>query len=135
VPFCRWLQQRGLLLIPEETIAPRELTDQRDYIEELLARQQSQTRLEPVDRVILDPAFNALHVGILEATGGVGEPVGEGIRQTVLTKGPKFLRKEEVLALLADAQTLRQLHRSAWSEWPVAALHSATAFLTNTPLH
>lgn len=125
----RWLGRRGILLIPEESEMPMVLQRQRGYL--AAARQEARRgpNISGLIRVVVDPAFHALHLAILRASGtnlsDASPNRKERIRQIALHGGPTYLTREHKLILLADEPSLRWLHRSVWSHWPLAVLKAA----------
>ena len=142
----RWLRDRGLLLIPEEVDRPEVLRKQAAYLQAAQAAADPAPAARPKvtdpaqpqfgneetapaapDRflqVILDPAFNAMHIALLRAYGDAypSAPQLAVVQQLALKRGPKALTPQEKAALLSDEAALRWLHRAAWKMWPMDVL-------------
>ncbi len=108
----------GLLLIPEETRAPRVLERMQLFHEENEAIAQRDRKLDAISRLLVDPALFALHLEVLAATGHDTSRAREKVRQVALHGGPRYLKRKQKLALLADPQSLQWLHRAVWRQWP-----------------
>ncbi len=145
----RWLRRMGLLLIPEEVDQPEVLRKQGEYLRALKAAAEPpavlpasakdadpaapkfaddtpSTRPDRFLQVILDPAFNAMHIALLRAYGDAypSAPQLAVVQQLALKRGPKALTREEKTALLSDEAALRWLHRAAWKMWPLEVLQN-----------
>lgn len=107
--LARW----KLLLIPEEIELPLLLQWQRD------ARARVQTAsLNLFNSVLYDPAFYALHVGILRATDtDVAMPTQrlEGVVQVLGQAGAAEIAADDRRAVLNDPRALERLHVHARS--------------------
>jgi membrane glycosyltransferase len=123
----RLLRARGLLLTEEESESPRVLVRQRRWLARVAKGRAGLPPNAALFQVALDPAFNALHIAILEATGiAEGEDARtEQLRQIATYGGPNRLTRPEKLALLLSAPALRRLHRDAWRQWPREVLDFA----------
>lgn len=108
----------GLLLIPEETHAPRVLERTQRFLNENEALAERDRKLDAISRLLVDPALFALHLEVLTATGHETSRAREKVRQVALHGGPRYLKKKQKLALLADPQSLQWLHRAVWRQWP-----------------
>ena len=119
-------REAGLLLIPEETRQPRVL----DRMHHFLARHEDEARqggkLDAISRLIVDPALFAVHLELLTATGHDTQRAREKVRQVALYGGPRYLKRKQKLALLADPQSLQWLHRAVWRQWPRRWLKAAS---------
>jgi membrane glycosyltransferase len=108
----------GLLLIPEETRTPRVLERMQLFHDDNEAMVQRDRKLDPISRLLIDPALFAVHLEVLAATGHDYSRAREKVRQVALHGGPRYLKKKQKLALLADPQSLQWLHRAVWRQWP-----------------
>ncbi len=121
-----WLHSHGLLTIAEETAMPRVLRFQRENLR--LARSQARIRgrVEPFLQVIVDPAFNALHVDMLRSAGnGDNEPLSvqiQALARVAFYGGPKHMNDDDLMTLLMSPPALIWLHQSAWTHWSTETL-------------
>jgi membrane glycosyltransferase len=118
------LRAHGLLLIPEETETPIVLR----RLQELLTESENAPKVSPLLHVVVDPRFNALHLGALRAQPQTPDPNEHRrarVRKIALYGGPRYLTQDHQVALLSDPASLRWLHRAVWREWPLATLASA----------
>lgn len=123
------LRRLRLLLVPTETDVPAVLERQRRITADLGRHVVAAAPDDWFTRAVVDPMLNAMHVAFAEdCTTGDGASAAELARLTELARvgGPSRLRTSEKRALLADADAMRQLHRSAWTEWPTETLERAT---------
>ncbi len=117
-----WLRDRGLLMIPEEGHTPRVL---RRFALALRRTQRVADRaahLDPLDRVVTDPALLELHRLHLD-TNDEPKPVADGVdlehaTEVALRDGLADLKRPEQDAVLSSPASLRRLHRYAWAMWP-----------------
>src|SRR5690606_36430919 len=84
-------------------------------------------KIDPISRLLIDPALFALHLEVLAATGHDYSRAREKVRHVALHGGPRHLKKKQKLALLADPQSLQWLHRAVWRQWPRKWLKPALA--------
>jgi hypothetical protein len=69
---------------------------------------------------VLDPAFNALHIAMLQALGGQPSTAAESLRpieRKAVYLGPAAMSKPERRAILEHAGTMARLHLAAWLYW------------------
>ncbi|WP_437185602.1 glucans biosynthesis glucosyltransferase MdoH [Planctomicrobium sp. SH668] len=107
------LAQQGLLLIPEEIIAPEVLRYQQQAIEAAENNQSQIDRDKLFDSVLTDPAFYTLHRNILLATdSNVAAPAStiKAVAEIVKTEGPIAVSKEQRRTILSDAEAMKSLH-------------------------
>lgn len=121
------MRRAGLLLIPEETHTPRVLERTVHFHRENEALAQGQKKLDPISRLLIDPALFALHLETLAATGHEYTQARERTRQVALYGGPRYLKKKHKAELLADPQSLEWLHRAVWRQWPRKWLKAVSA--------
>jgi membrane glycosyltransferase len=113
----RWLATKRLLLIPEETIATKVLQRHRH----LLALSPRKELADPRDlfrRVLVDPAFLALHRCMLISTGAmaaIGPKPVLAIQRQLLSGGWRRVSAENRKAVLSDPAALQALHLFAWT--------------------
>jgi membrane glycosyltransferase len=121
------LRRAGLLLTPEETATPHEITNLEGHVERR-ERSRKGTELRAhcgLWDAVLDPYINALHTSLLrdnvshlqESKSRAGaEPAGR-LRESaevILTEGPESLSPAERIAVLSDPDTMAWLHHEAW---------------------
>ncbi|WP_434390526.1 glucans biosynthesis glucosyltransferase MdoH [Melittangium boletus] len=99
-----WMERLGLFLIPEETTPPAVLTR---------AQELAERELEPVtdglEHVLKDPRAHALHLALLETSGGEAPaPVLASARRKLFEGVPAALSAQEKTAVLLDADTLTE---------------------------
>jgi membrane glycosyltransferase len=122
----RWLHSHGLLTIAEETATPRVLRYQSEHLR--LARSQARIRgrVEPFLQVIVDPAFNALHVDMLRSAGNEdNEPMSvqiQALARVAFYGGPRHVNDDDKMAILTSAPAIVWLHQSAWTYWSTETL-------------
>jgi membrane glycosyltransferase len=118
------LARHGFLLTPEETAVPKVLQRHRS----LLALPAAKELLDAKGmfrRVLVDPAFLALHRCILSATNSGVRADPRQVRRTerqLLAGGPERVSVENRKAVLLDPQSMGDLHLLAWT-WPKRAHH------------
>lgn len=119
-----WTRAFGLLLIGEEVKTPAVLRWHHQLAADAQAEVTARGGLDRFTQVILDPAFNALHIAVLRSNGA--NPVVPAAlaveQQFALNRGPRYLSKEAKLALLSDELSMRWLHETAWQRWPPETL-------------
>lgn len=111
----RYLKKQGLFLIPEETQPPQVLLRLEHHLaqEDYLAA----SSVERFTEVLLDPQINALHAALLP----VSKPSKrqkhrlQGLIYQLLEDGIESLTPAERRELLADRDTVLELHTLAWS--------------------
>lgn len=110
----RLLRDLGVFRVPTETDPPLVV----DRVEELrvLSLDDSVSRFRDL---VLDPVLNALHRRSLEASPSEARPVDPNLVARALRVGPAALEARERAALLASPEAMEELHREAWSVWPV----------------
>ncbi len=108
-------QRAGLFLIPEEYSPPKELVATENYLQSNRARMLS----DGFRRAVVEPAYNALAVGMATARHGVSDLVERNRQEhlaAALTLGPAKLNPAQRLAILSDPVTLSRLHLRLWSQ-------------------
>jgi membrane glycosyltransferase len=109
------LRELCLLRIVEEAEPPPVMR----RLEDLLAQPEP----APADRfaeVVLDPAFNGLHIAMLRAIGGQPVTPPDALRpieRKAVYLGAAALSKPERRALLEHPATMARLHLAAWLHW------------------
>lgn len=113
-----WLLKHNLLVIPQEVQPPELLVRQRSLLRERTAARRGAPH--PFNRVVIVPAFNALHLALLgeQPASAVSERM-ERLKRVALSGGAGHLSKGERQEILSDAAALEWLHREAWKDWPV----------------
>ncbi|WP_413734270.1 glucans biosynthesis glucosyltransferase MdoH [Sodalis sp. RH21] len=113
-------QRVSLFLIPEEYSPPKELVDTERY----LRRNQARALADGFRHAAIDPAYNALAVGMATARHGVSqaiERVRDELVQQALQSGPAAMNGPQRLAIISDPVILSRLHLRLWSQpltWP-----------------
>ncbi len=119
-----WLLHRKLLVIPQEIEPPRVIRRQRRL------RQQLASELlkvpYPFIRVIVDPAFNALHVSCLPDPKESPKARTDRLIRIAIAGGAAHLTSAERMELLCDAAAMEALHKEAWHDWPPELLESCS---------
>lgn len=108
-------QRAGLFLIPEEYLPPKELVATENYLQ----RNRARILADGFRRAVVDPAYNALAVGMATARHGVSDLVERNRQEhlaAALTLGPAKLTPAQRLAVLSDPVTLSRLHLRLWSQ-------------------
>jgi len=108
-------QRVSLFLIPEEYSPPKELVDTENY----LRRNQARALVDGFRQAIIDPAYNALAVGMATARHGTSqaiECVREDHLQQALQSGPAAMNGPQRLAIISDPVMLSRLHLRLWSQ-------------------
>ncbi|MEM7578190.1 MAG: glucans biosynthesis glucosyltransferase MdoH, partial [Planctomycetota bacterium] len=123
-----WLRDRGLLLIPEESMQPRVLQRFNQALRRTGALRERAADVDPRDRVIADPALLKLHLNIL-ADNDEPRPLPEDFLLDVATEkavnhGIADLPRDAQSAILSSPESLARLHRYAWATWPAETLAS-----------
>jgi membrane glycosyltransferase len=137
VKIGKWLADRGLLTIPEEVAPPRVLQYQHDALTVNNSEMETssdvkspemETGVDPGDIfgwVLRDPAFYALHVGILRATDSSVpispaqfQQIQDLIHQDAQAVAPADVR----LAVLSDWRALEALHIRKRSDPPARSI-------------
>jgi membrane glycosyltransferase len=113
----RGLARRGLLLIPEETRAPKVLKRHQHFVELGPGKELADSR-GMFRRVLTDPALLSLHRSILEATDScipAGQQIVELAQRQLLSGGPMRVSTENRKAILSDPAALEALHLFVWT--------------------
>lgn len=109
----KWLARRRLLVIPEEVRLPAVLRWQRQALALANSRRTAADQKDPFAAVLNDPAFYALHVGIIQATQP-DQPVSPDERRTatrlVKTRGSRAVPGDLRRAILNDRRAIEYLH-------------------------
>ncbi len=113
-------KRASLFLIPEEYAPPKELVDTEKYL------QLNQRRIlsDGFKQAVINPAYNALAVGMATARHGVNQAIERTREENVqlaLLLGPQKLNGDQRLAVINDPVTLSRLHFRLWSQpeaWP-----------------
>lgn len=123
-----WFRALGFFLSPIDANAPRVVGHQIRHQSRRERARRSRRAPAEVDlftQVVIDPAFNALHLDILRATGEMAPAADlERLRQVALAGGPEFLQDKHKRALLGDPDAMAWLHTQAWAHWPVETLRA-----------
>ncbi|RJS93338.1 glucans biosynthesis glucosyltransferase MdoH [Salinisphaera sp. Q1T1-3] len=118
-----WMRRKGLQLIPEESVAPRELT-------RVIELEDGAQREAGLIDIIVDPRLNALHLGLQGSPRHLSEDLSAqraALAEKALAEGPTALAEREQRELLADPERLAWLHRQIWQadtmpDWARSAL-------------
>jgi len=117
VPIGRAMARRGLLLIPQETLAPKVLKRHRHFLGLAPPKELAESR-GMFRRILTDPALLALHRCILETTDACitagPRAIGRAERQ-LLSGGPVRVSAENRKAILSDPAALEALHLFVWT--------------------
>jgi membrane glycosyltransferase len=121
------LRRRGIFVTPEESAPEPELKELAAAIAEPAPGRPMLPELEPFDGVlqaVLDPYVNAAHVSLLRAKNGP-PPAQElrlaELRERLVREGPQALNTRELVAVLADVDSMVTLHEEVWAA-PAAQL-------------
>ncbi len=116
----RALREAGVFLTPDESDPDPELR----RLDELLAAPTGGQPLLPelashrgVLQAVLDPYVNAAHVSLLRAKDDPPPATGlrlAALRDRLIREGPGALEPRELLALLADVDSMVALHEEIW---------------------
>lgn len=112
------VRSAGLLSVEEENDPPPVM----QRLEALLAEPAARNA-DPFTQVVLDPAFNALHIAMLEGTGGLSKLNSAELRpaeRKAVYLGPSALSKAERRMLLENPGSMGRLHLASWVHWPGA---------------
>lgn len=124
IPLSMWLGSVGwgkrlrramLLSIPEERSEPEVLAAKRRHLSRLKL-----TNVPLFDAVLSDPAFYALHTGILRATASRLPVTPEFLNDALVAmeeSGPRGLAPDTRRALLNDVHAMEELHVRVRSRW------------------
>jgi membrane glycosyltransferase len=112
------LRKAGLLLIPEETLRPKELCD----LDRILLQEEAPSPLTiPKERgflrAVVDPRVHALHLCLLGNAGRLTEKIELRRRSLVekaLAQGPGRLSPNEKREILYDPECFHELHLRVW---------------------
>lgn len=125
-----WFRALGFFLSPIDANAPRVVGHQirhQSRRERAKRDRKAPASVDLFTQAVLDPAFNALHIDILRATGEMAPAADiERLRQVALAGGPEFLQDKHKRALLGDPEAMAWLHTQAWAQWPIETLRAAT---------
>ncbi|HEX4871981.1 MAG TPA: glucans biosynthesis glucosyltransferase MdoH [Nevskiaceae bacterium] len=139
VGLGRWCRERRLFLIPEESLAPRELRWLR------LALRRTRRAYSGFTEAVVDPLVN----GLVAAQGLIRERLpaatrGERLRlaELAFSAGPQALSPAERNTLLSDPRALSGLHQRVWTvagahaDWqaPRAAVQGEAACTSRNPV-
>jgi membrane glycosyltransferase len=113
----QWAYRRGLFLIPEEVSPPREIR----WVNDTLRIERPAPVLPNSDdgfiRAVVEPYTNALHVALSPRKSN-GSPARSErlakLRTKALAGGPASLDRRERADLLADANSMADLHAAVW---------------------
>lgn len=130
VPLSVWASRPGpgarlrrarLLATPEETDPPVELREIRARLDSgttvLADRFAPQASHEGITRVIVDPYVNAVHVSLMEKTGGGAQPLDDqtrGLGERLVQEGPAGLDQSNLRRIANCAELMMDLHRRVW---------------------
>ncbi|QNN23819.1 glucans biosynthesis glucosyltransferase MdoH [Planctomycetales bacterium ZRK34] len=126
VTYGTSMRRSGILLIPEETRQPAVLARQRHWYR--LITHDAATECDPWQVLAVDPAANAQHIALLDATGDA-TPIGEQYKSMcslMVVGGSGRLTRREKMALLHDPEAVAWLHREVWRRWPIALLQQVS---------
>jgi membrane glycosyltransferase len=112
-----WAYRRGLFLIPEEVSPPREI----QWVNDTLRIGRMPPALPDSDdgfvRAVVEPYTNALHVALSphkpDGSSARSERLAK-LRAEALAGGPASLNRRERADLLADANSMADLHAEVW---------------------
>jgi membrane glycosyltransferase len=121
------LRRRGIFVTPEESAPNPELKRLAATMAEPATGRPMLPELEPfygVLQAVLDPYVNAAHVSLLRAKSGP-PPAQElrlaELRERLVRSGPQALSTRELVAVLADVDSMVVLHEEVWAA-PAAQL-------------
>lgn len=129
-------RRRGIFVTPEESAPEPELQELARSLAEPEPGRPMLTELEPhygVLQAVLDPYVNAAHVSLLRAKNDP-PPAQEvrlaELRERLVREGPSALSTRELVAVLADLDSMVALHEEVWAapasrlaSWWRRALH------------
>lgn len=121
----QWLRKQRFFMMPEETFTPPILRRQMHALDSYTERQLRIGSADPLIRVVIEPAFNALHTAITQATRPPDQqPPAEPSREVCQIDRPGLeeLCDADARALLLSEVAMRNLHRYAWTNWPLEHL-------------
>jgi membrane glycosyltransferase len=121
----RALRKQRFFMMPEETFLPPVLRRQMHALESYRERQNRIGSADPLIRVVVEPAFHALHLSILRQTAVESDAASAQARsevQQIDRTGLERLSPADAVALLSSQTAMRHLHRHAWSHWPLEQL-------------
>ncbi len=121
-----WLRDRGLLMIPEEAHTPRVLRRFAKALRRTSRLAERANHVDPLDRVVADPALFELHRIVLDANDEP-RPTPDGIDLDLATEqalghGLSAVPDKAAAAVLSCGSSLDRLHRHAWASWDAATL-------------
>ncbi len=137
VRIGQWLRHHKVLVITEETQTPLVLRRQSAQLEIMRTFRRVWCRVDPFLQVVVNPLFNALHIGILKAAGHPGDS-GEAadlhaLQRVAFYGGPQRMSSADKLRLLSSESALRWLHESAWKNWAPETLAAVLAPVLTPP--
>lgn len=115
VSLGQWMKRRKLLLIPEEQATIEVLRDSTAFRSEI----NTDSALRPVERAILSPDSNRLHVFLArDHKAAVRRKTLDSSVRRCLSEGPDALSSLDLSQLMQDRRALAQLHQQAWRASP-----------------
>jgi membrane glycosyltransferase len=109
----RLMRRWRLFLIPEEIHSPQVI----NYLQASLGKRRQKQQMDGFIQVVVDPYFNAVHVGLLRGKkpqGGDAIERNRKIREFALRDGPSSLSGTNRKHILRDSQSMALLHRQVW---------------------
>jgi membrane glycosyltransferase len=119
VELGKSFREHRLFLTPEEQFESPILRRRRMVLESFQASRERNSDSDPIGHAVLVPAVHCLHLATLNASRNPADPpvAAPSIPQTAAEL--EKLTSQQKLALLSDESAMRQLHRLAWTTWPV----------------
>ncbi len=115
----RWMLRHRFFMIPEETNPPAEFSGLDHPSSNVTGAIFDEAQHDGLRLAVLDPYVNAVHVSLLRPRPLKKQHAREYMKRlqtTLITGGPDKLTTRERVALLSDAESLAQLHKSLWSQ-------------------
>lgn len=117
--FGDMTQHQGLLLTRSEVHTPYVISRKKWHCVRLRYDEVNAQPADPIQQVIIDPVFNALHCSLLKLTPPPQEHRGSRralckLGVLALMGGTSRLTRDEQVRLLSDARSLQILHRRFW---------------------
>ena len=117
---------------------PGVLQDQREQLARLAAGLKDVFRHDLFLRVMVDPAFNRIHLAMLKAChpDQPDEAPPEHLlrlQRVALYGGSRHMHRNDLLDVLGHAQTLRWLHHAVWKYWSLATLKEVLMLARSIP--